>query len=51
MTPRPLIHLGCLAALLAVAPAQARNILLCNDDGIVAANLRALKQRPWACGW
>jgi 5'-nucleotidase len=45
MTLRPLIHLGCLAAMLAVAPAQARNILLCNDDGIVAANLRALKQR------
>lgn len=45
MTLRPLIHMGCLTALLAVAPAQARNILLCNDDGIVAANLRALKQR------
>jgi 5'-nucleotidase len=31
--------------MLAVTPAQARNILLCNDDSIVAANLRALKQR------
>jgi 5'-nucleotidase len=42
---RPLIHLACLAAMSAVVPAQASNILLCNDDGIVAANLRALKQR------
>lgn len=45
MNLRPLIQLSCLATMLAVAPAQARNILLCNDDGIVAANLRALKQR------
>lgn len=45
MTLRPLIPLGLLAAVLAATPAQARNILLCNDDGIVAANLRALKVR------
>jgi short-subunit dehydrogenase len=45
LTLRPMLHAACIAALLAVAPAQARNILLCNDDGIVAANLRALQQR------
>lgn len=45
MTQRPSISWACLAAILAVAPAQARNILLCNDDGIVAANVRALQQR------
>ena len=31
-------------------PAQALNILLCNDDGISAANLRALKQQLQAAG-
>lgn len=45
MNIRPIILLSCLAAMFAAAPAHARNILLCNDDGIVAANLRALKQR------
>ena len=39
------------AALAGVAlPAQALNILLCNDDGISAANMRALKQQLQAVG-
>jgi 5'-nucleotidase len=50
MTFRSSLALCCLAALLASAPANARNILLCNDDGIVAANLRALKQRLTKAG-
>ena len=40
-----------LAALAAAStPALALNVLLCNDDGISAANLRALKQRLQAAG-
>jgi 5'-nucleotidase len=50
MNFRPSISLCFLAALLASAPANARNILLCNDDGFVAANLRALKQRLTSAG-
>jgi len=34
----------------ATAPAHALNILLCNDDGFTAANLRALQQRLKAAG-
>ena len=34
----------------AFAPAHALNILLCNDDGITAANVRALKQKLSAAG-
>ncbi len=39
----PFVLLLALAVL--AAPAHALNVLLCNDDGITAANLRALKQR------
>ncbi|RFP10609.1 MULTISPECIES: 5'/3'-nucleotidase SurE [unclassified Duganella] len=35
---------------LPAAPASALNILLCNDDGITAANLRALKTKLIAAG-
>lgn len=35
---------------LCALPAAALNILLCNDDGITAANLRALEQRLTAAG-
>lgn len=38
------------AAALSSTPASALNILLCNDDGITAANLRALKTRLAAAG-
>lgn len=38
------------AVLFASAPAHAINILLCNDDGITAANIRALKARLLAAG-
>lgn len=37
-------------ALIAQAPAHAINILLCNDDGITAANVRALKVRLISAG-
>ncbi|MES2261400.1 MAG: 5'/3'-nucleotidase SurE [Pseudomonadota bacterium] len=40
----------CGAFALPAAPALAANILLCNDDGITAANLRALKQKLVASG-
>lgn len=36
--------------LLPAAPALALNILLCNDDGLAAANVRALKQKLVAAG-
>jgi 5'-nucleotidase len=46
-----LCHLAALVVATSVTlPAQALNVLLCNDDGIVAANLRALKQRLDAAG-
>jgi len=48
-----LIRLAAAAAALAggfCAPAQALNILLCNDDGITAANVRALKAKLVAAG-
>lgn len=35
----------CIAACTLPAPAFAMNILLCNDDGISAANVRALKKK------
>jgi 5'-nucleotidase len=35
---------------LSAFPASALNILLCNDDGITAANIRALKQKLIAAG-
>jgi len=47
------LRLASTAALLAMAltgPAHALNILLCNDDGFTAANLRALQQRLKAAG-
>lgn len=48
---RPLFGLISAAALAATAlPAQALDILLCNDDGLTAANLRALQQRLSAAG-
>jgi len=49
MKSRFLLHglqaLACTAVLGALSPAHALNILLCNDDGISASNLRALKQQ------
>ena len=46
-----LVRRVAVAALaLPAAPAFALNILLCNDDSIVAANLRALKQQLAAAG-
>lgn len=39
-----------LCTALAALPASALNILLCNDDGITAANIRTLKQRLIAAG-
>lgn len=47
---RALAICGALGALGAAAPAHALNILLCNDDGITAANLRALKTRLATAG-
>lgn len=49
---RPAVLPAALCAALASAalPAHALNILLCNDDGISAANLRALKQQLLAAG-
>lgn len=44
-----LLSLAALTAALA-SPAHAANILLCNDDGITAANIRALKQKLTAAG-
>jgi 5'-nucleotidase len=46
------LHICALSVGLAAAasPALALNILLCNDDGIVAANLRATKQKLVAAG-
>lgn len=56
-SPRPLVAArrgaacAAVAALLSLAaPAHALNILLCNDDGITAANVRALKVRLVAAG-
>lgn len=42
--------LAAATALAAAVPAHAADILLCNDDGITAANLRALKQRLQSAG-
>ncbi|HEX3139039.1 MAG TPA: 5'/3'-nucleotidase SurE [Rhizobacter sp.] len=42
-SPAARLSIGMAAALVAL-PASALNILLCNDDGITAANVRALKQ-------
>lgn len=39
-----------LVAVVTALPASALNILLCNDDGITAANVRALKQKLVAAG-
>jgi 5'-nucleotidase len=53
MPSRPLAALPaalCAALMVVSVPAQALNILLCNDDGISAANVRALKQRLQAAG-
>lgn len=48
---RTLGHAAMAALLVLPAlPAAALNILLCNDDGITAANLRALEQRLAAAG-
>jgi 5'-nucleotidase len=50
MTPHfTRLALGMSAALAAM-PASALNILLCNDDGITAANIRVLKQKLIAAG-
>ncbi len=45
MSKRPMILMSCLAAMFVAALAQARSIPLSNEDGIVAANLRARKLR------
>lgn len=44
----PLIGAACLA--LSAPSAQALNVLLCNDDGFTAANVRALQQRLQMAG-
>lgn len=46
-----LLRVAAAALLCAAAtPVFALNILVCNDDGITAANVRALKQRLFAAG-
>lgn len=50
---RPVLRSVAAAAALCTlctAPAHALNILLCNDDGITAANVRALKQKLVGAG-
>lgn len=48
---RPLLAAGAAALVaLSASPAFALNILLCNDDGITAANVRALKAQLVAAG-